>query len=298
MKKTLVKAGSQTKDILHMIIQQFQDPFYQGVAAQIAFSLFLSIIPILILLSQLLGLFSLSLTEIQDLFGDYITEEGMVMISGLLDYSPSGLNNTFLIVVALWAASRVQFSLLRVTNYTLTDGEVIGKGYVRDRLKSIKNILMTVFTIGFSLIVIVYGELIIKLTFGAVVGDEISTAAWVLIRWPVSIALYFLMISYNYYMLPTHKVPFKDIIPGSIFAAIGFWVVTYAFTLYTGLSTGSDIIYGSISNVIGLMFWFWLLAWVMCIGVSFNRVWWATRRINKIPIPKEVKERRKPLNIF
>ena len=298
MKKTLVKAGSQTKDILHMIIQQFQDPFYQGVAAQIAFSLFLSIIPILILLSQLLGLFSLSLTEIQDLFGDYITEEGMVMISGLLDYSPSGLNNTFLIVVALWAASRVQFSLLRVTNYTLTDGEVIGKGYVRDRLKSIKNILMTVFTIGFSLIVIVYGELIIKLTFGAVVGDEISTAAWVLIRWPVSIALYFLMISYNYYMLPTHKVPFKDIIPGSIFAAIGFWVVTYAFTLYTGLSTGSDIIYGSISNVIGLMFWFWLLAWVMCIGVSFNRVWWATRRINKIPIPEEVKERRKPLNIF
>ncbi|MBR5129195.1 MAG: YihY/virulence factor BrkB family protein [Firmicutes bacterium] len=298
MKKTLVKAGSQTKDILHMIIQQFQDPFYQGVAAQIAFSLFLSIIPILILLSQLLGLFSLSLTEIQDLFGDYITEEGMVMISGLLNYSPSGLNNTFLIVVALWAASRVQFSLLRVTNYTLTDGEVIGKGYVRDRLKSIKNILMTVFTIGFSLIVIVYGELIIKLTFGAVVGDEISTAAWVLIRWPVSIALYFLMISYNYYMLPTHKVPFKDIIPGSIFAAIGFWVVTYAFTLYTGLSTGSDIIYGSISNVIGLMFWFWLLAWVMCIGVSFNRVWWATRRINKIPIPKEVKERRKPLNIF
>ena len=33
---------------------------------------------------------------------------------------------------------------------------------------------MTIFTIGFSLIVIVYGELIIKLTFGAVVGEEIS----------------------------------------------------------------------------------------------------------------------------
>ena len=294
MKRTAIKFGSHIKTILAMMIQQFQDPYYQGVAAQIAFSLFLSIIPILILLSQLLGLFSLSLNEIENLFGEYVTDEGMQMISGLLDYSPSGLNNTFLIVIALWAASRVHFSMLRITNYTLTDGEVIGKGYVRDRLKSVRNI----FTIGFSLIVIVYGELIMKLTFGAVVGEEISTATWILIRWPVSIALYFLMISYNYYMLPTHKVPFKDIIPGSVFAAVGFWIVTYVFTLYTGFAAGGDIIYGSISNIVALMFWFWLLAWVMCLGVSFNRVWWAARKKNNIPIPEEVKERRKPLNIF
>lgn len=298
MKKTAIKVGNRTKKILEMIIQQFQDPFYQGVAAQIAFSLFLSIIPILILLSQVLGMFSLSLEEIQKLFGDYVTAEGMALIDGLVDYSPSGINSIFLGVVALWAASRVHFSMLRITNYTLTDGEIIGKGFLRDRLSAIRHILMTIFTLCFSLIVIVYGELIMKLTFGAVVGEEISTAAWVLIRWPVTIGLYFLMILYNYYMLPSNKVPFRDVIPGSIFAAIGFWLVTYIFSLYTGLATGSDIIYGSISNIVALMFWFWLLAWVMCLGVSFNRVWWATRKTNNIPIPKEVKERRKPMNIF
>lgn len=298
MKKTAIKVGNRTKKILEMIIQQFQDPFYQGVAAQIAFSLFLSIIPILILLSQVLGMFSLSLEEIQKLFGDYVTAEGMALIDGLVDYSPSGINSIFLGVVALWAASRVHFSMLRITNYTLTDGEIIGKGFLRDRLSAIRHILMTIFTLCFSLIVIVYGELIMKLTFGAVVGEEISTAAWVLIRWPVTIGLYFLMILYNYYMLPSNKVPFRDVIPGSIFAAIGFWLVTYVFSLYTGLATGSDIIYGSISNIVALMFWFWLLAWVMCLGVSFNRVWWATRKTNNIPIPEEVKERRKPMNIF
>lgn len=298
MKKKAVTLRKMAEKIVKMMIQQFQDPFYQGAAAQIAFSLFLSIIPILILLSQLLGVFSLSLDEIQNLFGDYMTEEGVVMISELLNYSPSGINNIVLGVVALWAASRVQFSLLRITNYTLTDGEVIGKGYVRDRLKSIRTILMTIFTVGFSLVVIVYGELIMKLTFGTVVGEEISTAAWVLIRWPVSIALYFLMISSNYYMLPTHKVPFKDIIPGSIVAAVGFWLVTCVFTWYTGISSNNDIIYGSASNIVALMFWFWFLAWVMCIGVNFNRVWWAARKTNKIPIPEEVKERRKPMNIF
>lgn len=73
---------------------------------------------------------------------------------------------------------------MRVTNYTLTDGKVLGKGYVRDRLRSVRTILMTIFTIVFSLVVLVYGELILNLVFGAVVGQEISAIAWTLLRWP------------------------------------------------------------------------------------------------------------------
>ena len=118
-----------------------------------------------------------------------------------------------------------------------------------------------------------------------------------LLRWPLAIALYFLMISYNYYILPVNKVRFRDIVPGSIFAAIGF-VVTYVYTIYTSISTNYDILYGSFSNIVALMFWFWFLAWVMCLGVSFNRVWWATRKTNNIPMSEDNRERRKPLNIF
>ena len=298
MKKNAFELGKRIKSLFIMLIAQFQDPFYQGVAAQIAFSLFLSIIPILILLSQLLGLFSLSLNEIQGWVTENVSAEGGKDLLGMLEYSPSGINNLVLAVIALWSASRVQFALIRVANYTLTDGEVVGKGFVRDRLKSIRNILMTIFTVGFSLVVLVYGEIIVNIIFGDVIGDDISRAAWVLLRWPIAVFLYFLMISSNYYMLPTKKVPFRDIIPGSIFAAIGFWAVTYFYTFYTSLSANYDILYGSISNIVALMFWFWFLAWVMCLGVSFNRVWWATRKNNNIPIPDEVKERRKPLNIF
>ena len=263
MKRKLKYAVIRAKKMLFMMMDQFSDPFYQGVAAQIAFSLFLSIVPIFILMSQLLGLFSLPLA-----------------------------------VIALWSSSRAQFAIMRVTNYTLTDGKVLGKGYVRDRLRSVRTILMTIFTIVFSLVVLVYGELILNLVFGAVVGQEISAIAWTLLRWPVAMALYFLMISYNYYILPTQRVPFRDIVPGSIFAAVGFLAVTYFYSIYTTISTNYNILYGSFSNIVVLLFWFWFLAWVMCLGISFNRVWWATRRKNKKPIPEEVKARRKPLNIF
>ena len=73
-----------------------------------------------------------------------------------------------------------------------------------------------------------------KLGFGAVVGEDISNVLWMLLRWPLGMALYFMMISYNYYMLPIRRVRFRDIVPGSIFAAVGFLVVTYAVS-YTHL---------------------------------------------------------------
>ncbi len=298
MKRKLKYVVIRIKKMVVMMLDQFSDPFYQGVAAQIAFSLFLSIVPIFILLSQLLGLFSLPVDELREWIEANVTMEGADMLLSMLEYKPSGANNIFLAMIALWSSSRAQFAMMRVTNYTLTDGKMLGKGYVRDRLRSVRTILITIFTIVFSLIVLVYGEILLNLVFGAVVGEEVSEITWNLLRWPFALALYFLMISYNYYIMPTQRVPFRDIVPGSIFSAVGFLAVTYFYSRYTSISANYNILYGSFSNIVVLLFWFWFLAWVMCLGISFNRVWWATRRKNKKPIPEEVKARRKPLNIF
>ena len=54
------------KKMIVLGIQQFQDPYYQGVAAQLAFFMFLSILPTFILLSQVLGFFLLSLSSIEN----------------------------------------------------------------------------------------------------------------------------------------------------------------------------------------------------------------------------------------
>ncbi|MGN1144608.1 MAG: YihY/virulence factor BrkB family protein [Anaerovoracaceae bacterium] len=280
MKKVKEMTRERMKRMVILGFQKLSDPYYQGAAAEIAFYFLLSIVPTLILLSQLLGLFSISLDGIRDwLNTDMIQVEGADMILSLLDYSPSGVNSVFLAVTAVWAASRAQFAMLRITNYTLTDGISTGKGYVRDRIRSLKTVVITVFTIGFSLVILVYGELILKLVFGIVVGSEIAEKTWVLIRWPIAAALYFLMISYNYYVLPTHRVPYRAVVPGSVFASIGLMVVTWVYSIYTSVSSGYDILYGSFSNFVALMFWFYLLSWVLFLGVILNKVWWDSRFI-------------------
>ena len=293
-KNTLIRI----RKMIILGIQQFQDPYYQGVAAQLAFFMFLSILPTFILLSQVLGFFSLSLSSIEQWVDINVTGAGVDTIRRMLNYSPSGINSFFLAVTALWAASRVQFAMIRVTNYTLTDGTMTGEGYVKDRLRSLKTILMTIFTVAFSLIVVVYGPIILNLVLGKVLGAKITEAAWMALRWPLAAALYFLMISYNYYVLPSIRVRYRDIVPGSVFASVGFLAVTFVYNIYTTRSVNYDILYGSFSNIVVLMFWFWFIAWVMCLGVTINRVWWATRKYDAIPIAPEAAAKRKPINIF
>ncbi|MGN1334393.1 MAG: YihY/virulence factor BrkB family protein [Anaerovoracaceae bacterium] len=286
------------KKMIILGIAQFQDPYYQGVAAQLAFFLFLSILPTIILLSQLMGIFSLSLDGIQELANINITGEGMKALEDMFSYRPSGANSLFLAVTALWGASKVQFSLIRVTNYTITDGKSTGEGYVKDRLRAIKTIIITLFTIVFSLVVLVYGPMLLKLVFGIVAGGELADAAWITLRWPLAAALYFFMISYNYYVLPSKKVPFRDVLPGSVFSSVGFLIVTYVYNIYSSKSINYNILYGSFSNIVALLMWFWFMSWVICLGITLNRVWWATRSVNQKPIAAEAMERRKPLNIL
>lgn len=278
MKKETIMTRQRLEHMIWLGAKKLQDPYYQGSAAEIAFYLLLSIVPTLILLSQVLGLFSVSLDSIREwLNPDLIHVEGADMILSMLDYSPSGVNSVFLALTAVWAASRAQFTMLRITNYTLSDGHSTGMGYVRDRIRSLKTVVITVFTIGFSLVILVYGELLLKVLFGIVIGSEMAEKTWMLIRWPIAAGLYFLMISYNYYVLPTHRVPYRAVVPGSIFSSIGLMVVTGVYSIYTSVSSSYDILYGSFSNFVALMFWFYLLSWVLFLGVILNKVWWETR---------------------
>ncbi len=298
IKKNNKRIFLRAKKMLVLGFQQFQDPYYQGVAAQLAFFMFLSILPTFILLSQVLGFFSISLSSIEDWVDINITGTGADTLRRMLNYRPSGMNSIFLAFTAIWAASRMQFAMIRVTNYTLTDGEMTGEGYLKDRIRSIKTILITVFTVASALIILVYGPLILNFVFGKVLGEKTTEMAWLALRWPLAAAMYFLMISYNYYVLPSFRVKYRDIVPGSIFASAGFLVVSYFYNLYTQLSQNYNILYGSFSNIVVLMFWFWFVSWVMCLGVTINRVWWATRERDAIPIAAEAEAKRKPINIF
>lgn len=255
-------------------IKQFRDPYYQGFAGQLAFYFVLSLVPIIILVSQILGaIFGASIQSAVDWLLGYATGEVAESIKRLLSYKVALGHNILLFVVALWASSRAKFALVRITNFTFTEGASTGNGYFRERFRAVVSMGITLLTLILSLVILVYGQMLLELALGILGYEKVATEIWLVLRWPLAAGLYFLMISYDYYSMPTAKVRYRDIIPGSIFASVGMLLVTYVYSKYVGQIVSYDILYGSLANIVALLIWFYFLAWVLCLGMLFNKVW-------------------------
>ena len=255
-----------------LTIKQLQDPYYQGFAAQVSFYLLLSIVPIFLLTTQILGIFDISLESALKLIESYTGREMSAMFRELFEFRSAGLSSVVFAAIAL-------FSIMRITNYTLTGGKSTGRNYFIERFRAIKTIVITIFTISFSLIILAYGKLILEAILSVLRLDSQVYAdnIWMWLRWILGFLLYFLMVSYNYYLLPTEKIPFRKMLPGSLFASVGMLLVTVGYSKSASSLAEYDLLYGALSSVVGIMFWFYLLAWVLCLGVLCIKVWDDTR---------------------
>ena len=272
-----------------MGFRQMQDPYYQGFAAQVSFYLMLSIVPILILIVQILGLFNISMGTALSLFYEYTGNQVSGLMSNLFKFSSLGFGNIIYIVIAVWAGSRASFALTRIANYTLTEGDSTGRNFFVERVRAIGTLFITIATIVISIVILCYGKLILSgiLSLIGQDPDRYVDSIWLMLRWPLGFMLYFCMIGFNFYMLPTEKKPFRRVIPGTIFAALGMLIVTALYSIYASSLANYDIVYGALSSVVAIMIWFFFLAWVLLLGVLCNKVWEDTRKPFSKRMPPE-----------
>ncbi|MGI6736404.1 MAG: YihY/virulence factor BrkB family protein [Anaerovoracaceae bacterium] len=263
-------------------IRQFRDPYYQGFAAQMSFYFILAMVPLLILVSQLLGLFHV---DFMDVFGTILQGSHNALLERIYTYmvgnkwssslfnSNPGFNTVVYIFIILWASSGAQFSLMRITNFMYTEGKSTGRGYFRERFRAIINMLIFLIIIIFALTVLIFGGRVVEaLNYN---NAEEAIRIWKVVRWPIAFVLYFLLISTNYYFMPTDKLQYRQILPGSIFASVGMVVVTMIYSSFMRISANS-IVYGVLANIVAIMTWFYFLSWVLCLGTLFNKVWMDT----------------------
>lgn len=260
--------GRFVKIFFH-ILRQFDDPYYAGFASQIAYFFFMASIPTLIVLTQVLGIFDVSLDFIIDWMNKNMDSHMSGFVMSLFSQSSSvGFTNLLLVILAIWASSGLEFSLSRLTSYILTDGRYRFT-FITERLKSIPMAFLTIAVIAFSLIAYVYGELIID----KLVHDTTLANMLILVRGPLLYVAFFVMVYGVYVIIPRVYVSYGAMLPGAIVATVGMVAVTYIYSFYVGRTTSYDILYGSFANIVALLLWFYLIAWVLCIGMMFNKSW-------------------------
>jgi len=254
-------------------VKRMWDPYYQGAAAELAFCFLLSMVPIFILLGWILKFFSLSVGILREILLDYVPAE---LANGLADYlhytpAPASLPlNLIFLVVALWAASRGIYSLIRISNYAYT-GSGTGQGFLRERLRAMWSVLLLVFILVPCLLILAYGDLISQALFGLIEpAGNFAGLLWNMFRWPLGLLIYFLVLNSIYYILPTKKLAFKKYIPGSLVASAGMLVGTWIYSFFAYRVGNYDFLYGSLASVAGLLFWFLFLGYVLILGIVLN----------------------------
>lgn len=265
--------------------RQFDDPYYAGFAAQIAYFFFMSSVPMLIVLTQVLGIFDISMDYIRYWLSQHLSTQVSSFMKTLISASSSAAaTNTFMILLALWAASSLAFSLSRLTTYTLSYGRY-RFNFFTERAKSIPIALLSILIIALAVIAYVYGEAIANRIF----HNQYLVFLIGVLRTPILALLFFAVILANYYLLPRIRVPMRAVLPGAVVATVGIMVVTWFYSEYSARAVNHNLLYGAFSSIVAMMLWFYLISWVLCIGMMFNKSWDIHMRRGRLT-PAKIKE--------
>lgn len=264
--------------------RQFDDQYYAGFAAQIAYFFFMASVPMLIVLTQVLGIFDVSMDFIREWLEQHLSTEMGSFLEGLFTASSTAFSSFFMIILALWASSSLAYSLSRLTTYTISYGRY-RFSFFTERLKAIPIAAMSILAVAVTLVGYVYGELIAKRILQNTYIEGLISG----LRTPVLALLFFIVILANYYLLPRIRVPVAAVLPGAVFATIGISIVTWLYSLYISRATNYNLLYGAFSNIVAMMLWFYLISWVLCIGMMFNKSWDIHMRRGRLT-PAKIKE--------
>ena len=257
-------------------VQRLQDPYYQGKAAEIGFYFIFAVIPVITLMLQVVNRFA-EARSLYDRFLEAFGDNGIVanIFSALQGVHSGGISLAFL-VVAVWSASKLEFSMIRLSNYTYQcDGENGFIGYFKARFRAIGTLIMLIVLIMISLVALVYGNILIDmandvLTGSAKIGSRMLTS---MLRWPLMLLVYWLFLAFNYMLTPNETLRMKEVLPGSLCAAGGILVATIVYYLYFKHFSHLNLVYGSLTAILALLLWFYWLGYILVIGMIVNASW-------------------------
>ena len=72
-----------------------------------------------------------------------------------------------------------------------------------------------------------------------------------------------------YMVLPSRRAGFADQLPGALFAAAGWYLFSYGFSIYIEYSHAFNM-YGSLTTLVLLMFWLYFVMYIVLIGMELN----------------------------
>lgn len=245
------------------VFKKFADDGAGKLASLISYFAFLSVFPLLIVLATIL---SHVLAGHPDLANDIVTTAAGSFLSigstGTVEpLDVSGIALIVAIVVALWGGLAVANAMQDAMDTVYEIPRTGRAGFIPRILRSIT--LLLIVGVGLPASTVLQG-LATRAITGVVASAAIVVAA---------LALNALLIALAFKRATVAEVSWKGLAPGAVLAAIA-WSIMQALAagLLTQRVAAAESNYGAFAIVIGLLFWFFLLAQVTIYCAELNAV--------------------------
>ena len=252
------------------ITDKIAEDHISAYAAQSAFFIMLSLVPILLLLMTLVRFTPITQADIMaaayELFPKTVSSTIISIVNEV--YSQTGTAISVSLLVALWSAGK---GVLAISNGLNTiRGQLETRNYIFLRLRAAIYTVLFLLAIILSLVFLGFGNSISMLVnkyipvFQYVMDFIIETRTIIMI-------LVLIVFSLSIYMfLPNKRRRLRSQFPGAIFTAFGWTLASFIFSIYMDIFKGFSNMYGSLTTIVIIMLWLYFCMYVVLLGGEMN----------------------------
>lgn len=242
-----------------------------ALGAQITYYLILAFLPFLVFLLTLISYTPITREQTLANFAAVIPPKAYELVLGVLQEVTSSDRATLLsfgMLVSVWIASNGVSSLIRGIN----------KAYDQEETRSFLKVtgISALFTLALSMVIIftftllVFGEVIGRYLFSLLGIAASFKTVWGLIRYIIALSTMTLVFTSIYYYIPNRRLSFKEVLPGALFADLGWVLISLAFSFYVNNFYIYSNTYGSLGGVFILLLWLYWCSIIVLLGGELN----------------------------
>lgn len=270
MKNNITKKTKESfkkiKRFIKKVYKILCKPEMNVLPGQLAFSLILSLVPIITLIGYGASFFGISMDSLIDIVKNNFDSKIANMIVPIISGDSIDLKLIITFVVMFYFASDGATSIIYSANEIY---KVEQTSWLKRKIKAIALTVLIVILFLFILLVPVFGQKIIN-AIDILNIKSILSPILMLLKGPISWIVVFLFIKIIFTISPDKNIESSRINIGALFTTVGWILTTTIYGFYIKNFANYDLFYAGLSNIAVLMLWIYFLSYILVIGLCLT----------------------------
>lgn len=260
----------KTREFLKDIVERYIKHDVSQTAGQIAYFGFLSLFPFIVYMNLIIHQLHLSTGDMMSVLTPLLPQQIANFIASYAEYI-STENSAWIMAIGIFSTVFLLSAVIRSMELA------VAKAYgIKDRRTFFKSIVVSIISVLCIGLMLVAAAVFIILSRRPVryvldlLGLSDMVGIVLILKWAFVIFLMTLVFSLIYKLIPNKKITFSSVVPGTVFAVIGFLVLSAAFGIYVSFAVGAASIYGYIGTVFVALIWIYYIGTIFILGAEIN----------------------------